>query len=72
VITETGVSVFDSWSSSYWLVLVMKAGLVVVFHLAAFLDRQLHGAQGARAHARGTGPTKAGAFHGWAQIMPTR
>jgi NADH:ubiquinone oxidoreductase subunit H len=37
LIAETGVSVFDSWSSNYWLVLVVKAGLILVFYLTAFL-----------------------------------
>jgi hypothetical protein len=37
VIAETSVSVFDSWSSNYWLVLVVKVGLVIVLYLTTFL-----------------------------------
>jgi NADH:ubiquinone oxidoreductase subunit H len=37
VIAEAGVSIFDSWTSNYWLVVVVKAGLVVAFYLTAFL-----------------------------------
>jgi hypothetical protein len=36
-IAEADGSVVDSWTSNYWLVLVVKAGLVVVFYLTAFV-----------------------------------
>ena len=69
MIAETGVSVFDSWSSSYWLVLVVKVGLVVVVYLSAFLIVS-YMEHKVLAHMQGrVGPMKAGAFHGWAQII---
>jgi NADH-quinone oxidoreductase subunit H len=69
VIAEAGVSVFDSWTSNYWLVLVVKAGLVVAFYLTAFLIVS-YMEHKVLAHMQGRiGPMEAGAIHGWAQII---
>jgi general stress protein CsbA len=37
VIAEAGASVFDSWFSNFWLVVIVKAGVVIGFYLTAFL-----------------------------------
>jgi NADH-quinone oxidoreductase subunit H len=69
VIAETGGSVFDTWSSSYWLVVLVKAGLVIGFYLTAFLvvSYMEHKVLAHMQHR--IGPMYAGRFHGWAQII---
>ena len=69
MIAETGVSVFDSWSSNYWLVLAVKAGLILGFFLTApllvgYMEHKV------LAHMQSRlGPMYAGRFHGWAQLI---
>jgi NADH-quinone oxidoreductase subunit H len=66
---QAGVSVFDSWFSSYWLVLVTKALLVLIFFLTAplvvgYMEHKV------LAHMQSRlGPMYAGRFHGWAQLV---
>jgi NADH-quinone oxidoreductase subunit H len=69
VIAQSGVSFVDQWFDSYWLVLVVKAGIVLVFFLTAplvvgYMEHKV------LAHMQGRlGPWYAGVSHGWAQLI---
>ena len=68
-VAQAGVSVFDQWFSNYWLVLVVKAALVLGFFLVAplgvgYMEHKV------LAHMQSRlGPMYAGRFHGWAQLL---
>jgi NADH-quinone oxidoreductase subunit H len=63
------VSFVDQWFDQYWLVLVVKAAVVLVFFLVAplgvgYMEHKV------LAHMQGRlGPMYAGRFHGWAQLV---
>jgi NADH-quinone oxidoreductase subunit H len=69
VIAQAGTSVFEQWVSNYWLVIVLKAAVVLVFFLTAPLMVGYMEHKGlAHLQAR-LGPMYAGRFHGWAQLV---
>src|ERR671928_2215783 len=69
MLAEPGVSFVNSWLSNYWLVLVVKAAIVLVFFLVAplgvgYMEHKV------LAHMQSRyGPMEAGRFHGWAQLV---
>jgi NADH-quinone oxidoreductase subunit H len=69
MIAQSGVSFIDQWFDQYWLVLVVKAAVVMVFFLVAplgvgYMEHKV------LAHMQGRlGPMYAGRFHGWAQLV---
>ena len=69
MIAQAGTSVFEQWVSNYWLVIVLKAAVVLVFFLTAPLMVGYMEHKGlAHLQAR-LGPMYAGRFHGWAQLV---
>ena len=69
MIAQAGVSYVDQWLDGYWLVLVVKAAIVLVFFLTAPLAVG-YAEHKVLAHMQARlGPMYAGAFHGWAQLV---
>ena len=69
MIAQAGVSLVDQWLDGYWLVLVVKAAIVLVFFLTAPLAVG-YAEHKVLAHMQGRlGPMYAGRFHGWAQLV---
>jgi NADH-quinone oxidoreductase subunit H len=69
VIGATGTPIFDSWSSNFWLVLIIKTAAVLLFFLVVplvvgYIEHKV------LAHMQSRlGPMEAGVFHGWAQLV---
>ena len=69
MIGQAGASIFNEWFSNYWLVLVVKAGVVLGFFLVApmvvgYAEHKV------LAHMQSRlGPMYPGVFHGWAQLV---
>jgi NADH-quinone oxidoreductase subunit H len=69
VIAQAGVSFVNQWFDGYWLVLITKAAIVLVFFLVAPLGVG-YAEHKVMAHMQGRlGPMYAGRFHGWAQLV---
>jgi NADH-quinone oxidoreductase subunit H len=69
VIAQAGTSIFESWTSNVWLVLLMKTVVVMLFFLVVplmigYIEHKVLAHMQAR-----VGPMEAGAFHGWAQLV---
>ena len=69
MIAQAGVSYVDQWLSNYWLVLVIKTAVVLVFFLVAPMGIG-YAEHKVLAHMQSRlGPMEAGRFHGWAQLV---
>jgi NADH-quinone oxidoreductase subunit H len=69
VIAQSGVSFVNQWFDQYWLVLITKAAIVLIFFLVAPLGVG-YAEHKVLAHMQGRlGPMYAGRFHGWAQLL---
>jgi NADH-quinone oxidoreductase subunit H len=69
VIAQAGVSIFEQWFSNYWLVIIVKAAVVLVFFLTAPLLVGYMEHKGLAHMQSRLGPMYAGRFHGWAQLV---
>ena len=69
IATPTGTSIFDGWSSNFWIVLILKTVVVLLFFLVVplvvgYIEHKV------LAHMQSRlGPMEAGVFHGWAQLV---
>ena len=69
MIGTTGVSVVDGWSLNFWVALILKTVVVLMFFLivplvVGYIEHKV------LAHMQSRyGPMEAGAFHGWAQLV---
>ena len=64
-----GTSIFESWSSNFWIVLVLKTAVVLMFFLivplaVGYMEHKVLAHMQAR-----LGPMEAGSFHRWAQLV---
>jgi NADH-quinone oxidoreductase subunit H len=69
IAVSTGTSVFDGWSSNFWIVLVLKTVVVLMFFLVVplvvgYIEHKVLAHMQSR-----VGPMEAGSFHGWAQLV---
>jgi NADH-quinone oxidoreductase subunit H len=69
VIAQAAVSLFDQWTSNFWLALILKTVAVLAFFLlvplaVGYMEHKVLAHMQAR-----VGPMEAGVFHGWAQLV---
>ncbi len=69
MIATSGVSIFDDWSGNFWIALILKTAVVLVFFLVfplvvGYIEHKVLAHMQSR-----VGPMEAGMFHGWAQLM---
>jgi NADH-quinone oxidoreductase subunit H len=69
ILAETGVSVFSSLFSNFWIVLLLKTVAVMGFFLVVPLGVGYVEHKGLAHMQARLGPMEAGAFHGWAQLV---
>ena len=69
ILAETGVSVFSSLFSNFWVVLLLKTIAVVGFFLVVPLGVGYVEHKGLAHMQARLGPMEAGRFHGWAQLV---
>ena len=69
ILAETGVSVFSSPFSNFWLVLLLKTIAVMGFFLVVPLGVGYMEHKGLAHMQARLGPMEAGGFHGWAQLV---
>ena len=69
IAAQVGASVFDEIINNFWVILLIKAAVVLVFFLVAPLGVG-YAEHKVLAHMQARlGPMEAGAFHGWAQLV---
>ena len=66
ILAETGVSVFSSLFSNFWVVLLLKTIAVMGFFLVVPLGVGYVEHKGLAHMQARLGPMEAGRFHGWA------
>jgi NADH-quinone oxidoreductase subunit H len=69
VLAEAGTSIVNGWFDNFWIVLVIKVVVVMIFFLTAplavgYVEHKVLAHMQAR-----LGPMEAGMFHGWAQLV---
>jgi NADH-quinone oxidoreductase subunit H len=69
LLAEAGTSIVNGWFDNFWIVLLIKTGVVMIFFLTAplavgYVEHKVLAHMQAR-----LGPMEAGAFHGWAQLV---
>jgi len=69
ILAETGVSVFSSLFSNFWVVLLLKTIAVLGFFLVVPLGIGYVEHKGLAHMQARLGPMEAGNFHGWAQLV---
>jgi NADH-quinone oxidoreductase subunit H len=69
ILAEAGVSIFETWFSNFWIVLLLKTVAVLGFFLVVPLGIGYVEHKGLAHMQARLGPMEAGRFHGWAQLV---